>query len=92
MTYRFLTIIFWFSWDHSETQMVAFYQRSFGTQLINWNKNATIGLDLLYPTCPILPYPIPDTDPELDFSELRSGKTGQHCFAKHYCFFLKSGM
>ena len=57
-SYRYLTIIFLFSWDYSETQMVAFYQRSFRTQLINWNKDATSDLDLLYPTCPILPYTI----------------------------------
>ena len=31
-SYRYLTI-FLFSSDYSETQMVAFYQRSFGTQL-----------------------------------------------------------
>ena len=49
--------------------MVAFYERSFGTQLINWNKNATSDLYLLYPTCPILPYTIPYTDPELDFPD-----------------------
>ena len=46
-SYHYLTI-FLFSWDYSETQMVAFYERSFGTQLINWNKNATSDLYLLY--------------------------------------------
>ena len=61
-SYRYLTI-FLFSWDYSETQMVAFYQSHLAPNS-NWNKNATSvsDLDLLYSTCHILPYTIAYTD------------------------------